>query len=94
MEQLIAAQHELYARMTRTYDNLKKAGAAKITRALIALPLKVLDTKWEKFERNHEILLKDYGKNLTEHTYLKEDLFEQAENDLGLDRNGQACIET
>ncbi|XP_071577159.1 uncharacterized protein [Temnothorax nylanderi] len=80
MEKLIAAQQELYARMTRTYDNLKKTGAAKITRALISSSLKVLDSKWEKFAQNHEVLLGDYAKELIDHSYVKEDLFEQAEN--------------
>ncbi|XP_071640000.1 uncharacterized protein [Temnothorax longispinosus] len=80
MEQLIATQQELYARMTRTYENLKKTGAAKITRPLIASILKVLGAKWEKFKRNHKVLLREYGKDLTGNTYLTEDLFEQAEN--------------
>ncbi|XP_011687417.1 PREDICTED: uncharacterized protein LOC105449732 [Wasmannia auropunctata] len=48
MEAMIAAQKELFGRIGRTLENLKKTEAAKITSPLIDTTLALLDQKWEK----------------------------------------------
>ena len=45
MEALIEAQVELYGRIARTYDSLRKSGSTKLTKALISTILRLLDTK-------------------------------------------------
>lgn len=79
MEELILAQHELSNRIARTYENLKKAGQAKINKGLVATTLKLLDAKWAKFEEQHEELRADYGAELRKHEYWVKDCLGQAE---------------
>jgi len=45
MDAVLAAQQELFGRISRTMENLKKAGSSKITYSLVATTLKLLDTK-------------------------------------------------
>jgi len=79
METLLAAQHELYGRIARTHDNLKKAGASKVSNALIASTLKLLEAKWEKFEEQHERLRSRHWEELKKHEYFQSDFLTQAE---------------
>ena len=48
MEILIQAQVELYERIGRTYDNLRKTGSAKLIKAFISIMLKFFDCKWHE----------------------------------------------
>ncbi|KMQ83044.1 hypothetical protein RF55_21106, partial [Lasius niger] len=73
MEKLIASQQELHGRIARSGDNLRKAGAARLSVALVQSALKILDRKWAKFEEQHEELQSEYGARLEEHHYAKDD---------------------
>lgn len=42
MKALVEAQVELYGRISRTYDNLRKVGAFKLTRAFITTTINFL----------------------------------------------------
>jgi len=53
MDALIQEQYELHARLGRTCENLKKAGAAKITLGLVQATTAQLDKKWAQMEENH-----------------------------------------
>ena len=53
---LLRSQQELQGRIARTYDNLKKSGASKITAGAVDSRLKALEANWTKFEDNHEAL--------------------------------------
>jgi len=79
MEQLISAQQELYGRISRTYDNLKKAGVAKVTGGLIRSSLSLLEAKWSKFEAQHARLRDEYGCELAKHEYFTGDFICVAE---------------
>lgn len=79
MEDLILAQHKLCSRIARTYDNLKKAGQAKLNKGLVATTLKLLDAKWATFEEQHEGLRADYGAALRKHDYVTQDFLGQVE---------------
>ncbi|EGI60162.1 hypothetical protein G5I_11634 [Acromyrmex echinatior] len=70
METMIEAQVELYG---CTHDNLRKSGSAKLTKALISTTLRFLDSKWQKFKKNHERLLNTYRDDLKKHES-KEDI--------------------
>lgn len=73
MEKLIDAQRELYGRIARLRENLRKTGAAKMTSSLVQSAVRILDSKWTKVEALHECLITDFGDRLEEHDYTKED---------------------
>jgi len=79
MEQLVNAQRELYGRITRTGDNLRKAGAAKISAGLIRSSLSILEAKWNKFEAQHGRLRDEHAAELAKHEYLTGDFISVAE---------------
>lgn len=80
MEPIIAGQHELFGRIARTLDNLKKTGVAnEVTTALVLTTVKLLDTKWEKFEEQHERLRSKHWEELKKHEYYLEDFLGQTE---------------
>ncbi|XP_011706167.1 PREDICTED: uncharacterized protein LOC105461365 [Wasmannia auropunctata] len=79
MEALLAGQQELYGRIARTIENLKKAGVAKITPALISTTIKLLDAKWERFEEQHERLRCLHWEDMKNHEYYMNDLMGQVE---------------
>lgn len=79
MEQLIGAQYELHGRISRTHMNLKKTGVSRITGALIASTIRLLDSKWEKFEEHHERLRAKYWKEFKQHDYYLQDFLGQTE---------------
>ena len=54
----------------RAYENLEKAGAAKITASLIRATLEVLQIWWAKFEARYERLIDEFGIELKTHKYL------------------------
>ena len=80
MEVLIEAQVELYGCIARTHDNLRKSGFNKITKEHISTTLRLLDTKWQKFEENHERLLDIYRDEEKKHDYHLKDFLGQAED--------------
>lgn len=79
MEQAISAQHELWGRMSRTNENLRKSGASKITVALVQSTLTLLDQKWVKLEDQHEKLRAEHWETFKSHDYLKLNFMNQAE---------------
>ncbi|XP_029665859.1 uncharacterized protein LOC115237141, partial [Formica exsecta] len=55
------------------------AGQAKINKGLVATTLKLLDSKWSKFEEQHELLVAEYGAEIKKHEYVTKDVLGQAE---------------
>ncbi|KMQ89241.1 hypothetical protein RF55_11150 [Lasius niger] len=74
MEQLVAAQRELHGRIARTLENLRKAGSATLSVALVQSALANLEGKWTKFEDQHDRLLLEFGDKLKGHDYVSSDL--------------------
>ncbi|KMQ87809.1 hypothetical protein RF55_12814 [Lasius niger] len=81
MERLVSSQRELQGRISRTVENFKKAGATKMTAALARSALRLLEKKWDKFESQHTILLREYSEELAEHDYVTADLVSEVEMD-------------
>ncbi|CAL1671688.1 unnamed protein product [Lasius platythorax] len=79
MEQLVAAQRELHGRIARTLENLRKAGSAKLSVALVQSALANLEGKWTKFEDQHDRLLLEFGDKLKGHDYVSSDLVSTVE---------------
>ncbi|KMQ83229.1 hypothetical protein RF55_20568, partial [Lasius niger] len=79
MDQLIAAQHELHGRIGRTCENLRKAGAAKLSVPLVQSALANLAGKWSKFEEQHDRLLLKYGEMFSESEYNTSDFVSTVE---------------
>lgn len=55
-QNLVDSQAELYSRISKTVENLKKAGKGNITSGVLDALIKTLDASWEKFSAQHEIL--------------------------------------
>src|SRR5580765_3756407 len=72
---LLRCQEELQGRIARTYENLRKSGAAKITEGSVESRLKALEANWGKFEQNHEALSTLHWKSVCNTNYVKEDYF-------------------
>ncbi|KAL6418459.1 hypothetical protein ACFW04_012071 [Cataglyphis niger] len=49
-------QMELYGRIARGYENLRKSGSANISIGLVEARLQALEANWVKFEFNHDKL--------------------------------------
>jgi len=79
METLVGAQHKLFGRITRTLENVKKAGAAKLTEPMIATTFRLLDSKWAKFEEQHERMRSRHWDEMKVHKYYVQDFFGKVE---------------
>ncbi|XP_077260483.1 uncharacterized protein LOC143896453 [Temnothorax americanus] len=74
MEGLIRSQNELHGRIARAYENLKKAGGARLTMGLVNARLQALESNWNKFEEQHGKLLSMPPEILAASDYKKQDL--------------------
>ncbi|XP_071651732.1 uncharacterized protein [Temnothorax longispinosus] len=75
----VRRQHEVYTRLARAYENLKKSGAAKITEGSVTARMASLDQNWDMFKENHEDMMTAHWKALNEHEYVKDDFYAVAE---------------
>lgn len=73
METLIRTQHDLFGRIARAYDNLKKLGMSGITGGVETRLLSLETTNWAKFERQNDILYKTHWELLQNYEYVKKD---------------------
>ncbi|XP_029163748.1 uncharacterized protein LOC114935187 [Nylanderia fulva] len=79
MDQIIDAQHELYLRILRSVENLKKIGASKLNAHTVQAAIRVLDDKWAKFTEQHEELRAHFWKKIKREKYTTEDLLSKVE---------------
>lgn len=79
MESLISAQQEIFGRISRTLENVKKAGAAKLTGSLITTTLRLLDNRWAKFEEQHERMRSKHWDEMKVHEYCVQDFYGKVE---------------
>ncbi|XP_011860354.1 PREDICTED: uncharacterized protein LOC105557659, partial [Vollenhovia emeryi] len=77
---LLSGQHDIYGRITRSVDNLKKMGAANITLCAVETRRAILDQLWVKFEAHHEAIRNAYKEQFNESEYVKTKLFDTAED--------------
>lgn len=74
VEGLINLQTDLHGRISRSYENLRKTGSAKITLGVVEARLQALDANWAKFEAHNEKLHSTYRQAIAEHDYIRQDL--------------------
>ncbi|KAM0727865.1 hypothetical protein ACS0PU_005334 [Formica fusca] len=72
-EPTVRSQSDLYGRISRAYENLRKSGTANITIGLAEARLQALEANWAKFEFQHDKLL-EHWEALSESTYVKTDM--------------------
>lgn len=73
-EGLVRAQLELFGRLSRAYDNMRKVGAANITAGLVEARLQSLESNWARFEAQHSKILSQYWEIASELDYHKKDV--------------------
>lgn len=73
MDALIRVQFDLYGRIARSFENLRKM-RTNITIGIIEARLQALETYWVKFEAQHERLTVSHWEHLTDSNYLKREL--------------------
>lgn len=93
MEQLLCAQRDLFGRIARTGENLKKAGEANITLALVQSSMSMLDKKWTKFEERHEQMMREHWEEMKSADYYIKDFMSQAEEKYVQQRAGLLDLE-
>lgn len=76
---ILDAQIELYGRISRAHDNLKKSGLAKLTVGVVEARLEGLEANWAKFEAQHEKLRGAPREVVEAHDYKAQDIPELAE---------------
>ncbi|KAL6418020.1 hypothetical protein ACFW04_011103 [Cataglyphis niger] len=74
----VRTQMELYGRIARAYENLRKSGSANITIGLVEARLQALEANWAKFEFNHDKLGASW-ESLRDTDYVKKDMLALAE---------------
>ncbi|XP_024879014.1 uncharacterized protein LOC112459228 [Temnothorax curvispinosus] len=79
MERLINSQRDIYGRIARTVENLRKTGAAKISLPLVRSTLSVLEGKWAKFQAQHDRLQEEFGEEFDRNKYNTEDFLSTVE---------------
>ncbi|EZA62317.1 hypothetical protein X777_04056 [Ooceraea biroi] len=79
MEGLLLAQTDLFHRIQRSFDNLKKIGTSKLTLGITEARLQALEANWSKFDNNHEKLLAFPTETLANHEYTSQDIPSQVE---------------
>ena len=75
MADMIPEQIDLYHRLTRVYDNLKKKGVAKITEGSVQARLDLLMSLWDKFSKQHSIIVRSRTEELPRNDYFTQDCF-------------------
>lgn len=79
VEGYIRGQTELFGRISRAFENLRKAGAAKLSLGMMEARLQALETNWAKFEAQHDKLLALPGEARGGLEYFKQDVSSKAE---------------
>ncbi|XP_071579938.1 uncharacterized protein [Temnothorax nylanderi] len=78
-EGALRSQHDLYGRISRIMENLRKLGEAKITPGMVESRIELLDSYWTKFHTVHDTLLTTFWSAVKEHEYVKSDFVGKAE---------------
>ncbi|XP_011859790.1 PREDICTED: uncharacterized protein LOC105557213 [Vollenhovia emeryi] len=79
-------QHELFGRIARTVENLKRSGKENISRHAIDTRLHLLEGHWEKFVSAHDTILAAVTSEQKKQSYFTEDLYSQCEEQFCLAR--------
>lgn len=88
MADLLLEQQFLAARITKSYTNFKKDGAAKMTLSNCKTRMANLDKIWSQYETNHFQILREISDEIKKSKYLKENEFDTVE-ELYLERRSE-----
>lgn len=80
MEAILRSQADLQNRITRAQENLRKMGAAKITKGAIESRIHLVDSYWQKFEQNDETLRSRHWSAVEKHEYITRDFLGAVED--------------
>ncbi|XP_071580256.1 uncharacterized protein [Temnothorax nylanderi] len=69
-EGALRSQYDLYGRISRIVENLRKLGEAKITPGMVESRIELLDSYWTKFQTIHDALLSSLWSAVKEHEYI------------------------
>lgn len=78
-ENRLRVQSELYGKISRAYENLRKLGSSNITLGAVEARLQNLEASWAKFEANHEWLLREAREKIATASYTTQNIAELAE---------------
>ncbi|XP_029158967.1 uncharacterized protein LOC114931164 [Nylanderia fulva] len=70
---LLRMQNDLYGRIARAYENLRKLGTANITVDSVETRIGTIDSNWQKLKKQHDTLMLSHLETLKTHEYLKKD---------------------
>lgn len=74
LETLVRSQSELYGRISRAFENLRKTGVSKVTLGMAEARLQALESNWAKFESQHETILSGSYETISKLDYFKQDV--------------------
>lgn len=75
LDSQIERQHQLFGVISRAVENLGKLGPSRTNRGSVKSRIETLKTNWEKFQANHENLLRSCTAKQRKIPYFKEDLW-------------------
>ncbi|KMQ87939.1 bel12-ag transposon polyprotein [Lasius niger] len=84
---MLQSQHEIYGRISRSVENLKKMGSSSINLSAIETRIKIADQLWTKFEAQHDQIRAAYKDKFNDSEYARSNLFDTAENTYVIQRS-------
>lgn len=76
----VERQQDLFMRIARTVENVKKLGKENVTRHAIDVRVISMDAHWEKFQQNHDKLVTARNDETKSHRYFDDDLYSDCED--------------
>lgn len=77
---LLNSQRDVFGRISRSVDNLRKLGSSNITRSAAETRIRILDQLWTKCETQHDLIMAAYKDKYDESEYAKTNFFDTTEN--------------
>lgn len=74
-DSVIEHQQQLFGVISRAIENLKKLGAPNINRGNLRSRMEALKSNWDKFQTNHELLLRFCNAEQRNVPYFQEDIY-------------------
>lgn len=74
-------QQQLFGVISRAVENLRKLGLSKLTLGTVQSRTEALKSNWDKFQNNHDVLLKAASSEQRKMPYFKDDLYSKCEEE-------------
>lgn len=79
MNDKIILQTDNYQNLAKARRNFKKSPRDRITEPYVQVRLEALEQLWVTFVTTHRQMYESYGEQLKQHDYVKQDIYDQAE---------------